>query len=135
MQPFSKPPKRLDHESRILPLINVVFLLLIFFMVVGAINVSDPFEVTPPESASETLTSPQSLSISLSQSGQLALDGERVSRDELLTALRAKLAEQPLIAIDVKADEQLPGNHLILLMEELQQIGIDKLHLLTKLPP
>ena len=43
------PPKRpRSTEDNILPLINVVFLLLIFFMLAGVLTQSPPFSLTPP---------------------------------------------------------------------------------------
>ena len=43
-------------EEGVLPLINVVFLLLIFFMLAGRLASVDPFRTEPPLSASEGLT-------------------------------------------------------------------------------
>ena len=44
---LSEPPKRRRTES-IVPMINVVFLLLIFFLMSARIAPPDPFEVAPP---------------------------------------------------------------------------------------
>ncbi|MCG8693196.1 MAG: biopolymer transporter ExbD, partial [Minwuiales bacterium] len=43
---------RRSDDDRILPLINVVFLLLIFFMLAGRLSAGDPFRVDPPASVS-----------------------------------------------------------------------------------
>ena len=48
---FRRPTRKPDSEERVLPLINVVFLLLIFFMLAGRLSEAELFEVTPPESA------------------------------------------------------------------------------------
>ena len=47
-----EPPRPRNDEERILPLVNVVLLLLIFFMLAGRLAASDPFEIAPPRSAS-----------------------------------------------------------------------------------
>jgi biopolymer transport protein ExbD len=47
-----QPPRPKSDDERILPLINVVFLLLIFFMLAGKLASSDPFEIAPPRSDS-----------------------------------------------------------------------------------
>ena len=46
------PPRRPRGES-IIPMINVVFLLLIFFLLTAQIAPSTPFPLTPPDSASD----------------------------------------------------------------------------------
>ena len=45
--------RALDSDAGILPLINVVFLLLIFFMIAGQLAEQAPFEVEPPASDAE----------------------------------------------------------------------------------
>ncbi len=47
---FPEPPRRPRAES-ILPMINVVFLLLIFFLMTSRLAQPDPVEVAPPEAA------------------------------------------------------------------------------------
>jgi len=48
------PERRPDPtEERVLPLINVVFLLLIFFMLAGSLSVTEPFDIEPPASQSQ----------------------------------------------------------------------------------
>ena len=48
-----EPPRPRNEDERILPLINVVFLLLIFFMLAGRLSASDPFQVEPPRSSAD----------------------------------------------------------------------------------
>ncbi|MDA5558781.1 ExbD/TolR family protein [Shimia sp. MMG029] len=47
MMDFAPEPRRQRAES-IVPMINVVFLLLIFFLMTAKLSQPDPFEVTPP---------------------------------------------------------------------------------------
>lgn len=48
---FSQPARRPQRES-IVPMINVVFLLLVFFMMTSHIVPPEPFDVTPPKTES-----------------------------------------------------------------------------------
>ena len=48
-RPRINPPRaQRPSEENVLPLINIVFLLLIFFMIAGALSVTAPFELDPP---------------------------------------------------------------------------------------
>ena len=48
-----RPRRAQGDDERVLPLINVVFLLLIFFMLAGQFASADPFRIEPPVSRSE----------------------------------------------------------------------------------
>lgn len=127
------PERRPDQtEERILPLINVVFLLLIFFMIAGSLTVTEPFEVTPPTSGGQAEDTPDSLVILISKSGQLALDNQPLGEAALLAALKTKLAQQPDTPITLKADANLNANKLVQLTHALYGVGVKKLRLLTE---
>jgi biopolymer transport protein ExbD len=125
-----KPRRRADEDERILPLINVVFLLLVFFMVAGRLMASDPFPLDPVESASEGAPADGRL-ISFGPDGELALDGRLVEEAELLSALREDLAVAPRTEIRLKADGGAAATGLVALLARLRDIGADSVTLMT----
>ncbi|MEM1111913.1 MAG: biopolymer transporter ExbD [Pseudomonadota bacterium] len=126
------PDRRPDQsEERILPLINVVFLLLIFFMIAGSLQVTEPFEVTPPNSSSTGEHEPDSLTIIMGGNNRFALNNALIDRATLLTTVEQQVASQPDIAITLKADNALPANQLVLFTQALNERGLTKLRLLT----
>ena len=120
-----------SSENSILPLINVVFLLLIFFMIAGSLAVTEPFEVVAPESLSEGLHEAQTLRILLGENGQMALQGKIMPEAELLEAVKQHIETEPGTRIQLKADAALAGNRVVLFMEKLRESGVDKLLLMT----
>lgn len=126
------PERRPDQtEERILPLINVVFLLLIFFMITGSLTVSEPFEVEPTLSESDADTEPDSLVVLISREGNLALDGRILSEKELLVNLETALKKDPDAQIYLKTDSNLTANRLVAFTQLLHEHGVEKLRLLT----
>jgi len=126
------PDRRPDPtEERILPLINVVFLLLIFFMLAGSLSITEPFAVSPPESASEGRPEPETRRLLLAADGRLALDGAVMEETEILRTLESALADHPGLRLELKADAEVPGNRVVVLMEALNGTGLEKLYLLT----
>ena len=75
-----RPPRPKSDDERILPLINVVFLLLIFFMLTGKLAATDPVEATPPRSASEGRIDARELVIVIAANGDIAFDGKKGDR-------------------------------------------------------
>jgi biopolymer transport protein ExbD len=127
------PDRRPDQtEERILPLINVVFLLLIFFMISGSLSVTEPFDVVPPSSTSQGQHEPDSLVILMGTDGRFALDNEPLTRAELLARIETLIQAQPQTPITLKADGNLPGNALVGFTQSLYEAGVKKLRLLTE---
>jgi len=127
------PDRRPDQtEERILPLINVVFLLLIFFMIAGSLNVTEPFEVKPPVSQSQGQHNTDSLTILMGLDGRFALDNETLTHAQVLAQIETRIQYQPQTQITLKADGGLPANQLVRFTQALYDAGVKKLHLLTK---
>lgn len=127
------PDRRPDQtEERILPLINVVFLLLIFFMIAGSLTVTEPFEVLPPESQSQGEHEPDSMVILMGDKNRFALNNQIMDRDGLLAELRSRTEQQPEVLVTVKAENSLPANQLVRFTQELNAAGLNKLRLLTQ---
>jgi len=127
------PDRRPDQtEERILPLINVVFLLLIFFMIAGSLSVTEPFDVEPPSSTSQGQHEPDSLVILMGIDGRFALDNEPLTRAELLAQIETLIQAQPQTPITLKADGNLPGDALVRFTQALYEAGVKKLRLLTE---
>lgn len=126
-----RPRSARDNEARILPLINVVFLLLIFFMLAGRFSSLDPFEVEPPRSASEQLPGAQTLEILVAADGRMAVDDRVVEATQLRQILQERLNEEPDIRIRLRADGRADTPDIVSLMELLREVGVASLHLLT----
>lgn len=114
---FDRIEKRREQGEPVLPLINIVFLLLIFFMIAGKLTSADPFEVTPPDSTAEALPDGEAPSLLLAADGRLAFEGEPVERAALPGLLAALRAEGRLERLRLRADGALHGTLLALLIE------------------
>ena len=130
MQLRRSTTKRND-DDRILPLINVVFLLLIFFMLAGKLSAGDPFRIEPPASVSEAPASTKQIEILIGADGQLALDDELVDEAGLQAGVEQRLGEAEAVQINVKADGGAEALRVVAIMELLRDAGVESLRLLT----
>ncbi|MEZ5591256.1 MAG: biopolymer transporter ExbD [Gammaproteobacteria bacterium] len=132
---FRQPVRKQSSDEHLIPLINVVFLMLIFFMIVGRITASDIFTVKPPESASETDVEPTSITVLVGSDGALAVDGALVSLAVLPDAIadKLRLAQEQKItpAITVKADGGITVEALQPVLNALRAAGSGKITLMT----
>lgn len=120
-----------SEDDRILPLINVVFLLLIFFMVVGSLSASDPFQIDPPKSANGDPGDPKDVVLLIGADGKLALDGAVLDAAGLLPAVTDKLAAAPDREVHVKADRGAEAAAVVGILETLRRAGAEKVRLMT----
>jgi biopolymer transport protein ExbD len=122
-------------EERLLPLINVVFLLLLFFVVAGRLSASDPFKVEPPRSASEGTPRLDAALITLGEDGRLALDGAVMEEEALVAALSARRDNGgALPELRLKADGAAAATRVVALLSRLSEAGVERLTLLTVHP-
>jgi len=125
------PPRPRSDDERILPLINVVFLLLIFFMLAGRLAAVDPFEITPPRSASEGAPGAGDVLIQINAEGRIAIDGAPVAPGALERRLDELRAGGELGRVRLKADGAAEAAEVVAVMRRLGTAGIERLHLLT----
>lgn len=126
-------PRRRDDDENLIPLINIVFLLLIFFILAGTFVRPDRFEVAPPRSLSPTLAEDQQMTVLLSADGRLAIGGREVDKPELKRLIMDRLSAEPDLQVQLKADQNLAAEKLIDVIESLRAAGLEKLMLLTVL--
>ena len=128
MQFATRAPRR--PSENIVPLINVVFLLLVFFMLTGTLSPAAPMDVELPTAAGSG--PPRGVSdLLVAQDGTLALDGKPIDPDELVARLDgAPGARQG--ELEVRADARVEARILLPLLARLQQAGLSRLDLVTR---
>ncbi|WP_022727422.1 ExbD/TolR family protein [Fodinicurvata sediminis] len=131
MRISSPRPRSIDSEAGVLPLINIVFLLLIFFMLAGQLSASDPLAVEPPESLSESLPKDQTLTLFISEDGQMVIEDTEVALEQLEEEISARLSRKVAADLEVKADNSLDSARLVQVMSRLRQAGVEQVTLLT----
>ena len=126
-----------DPGAGILPLINVVFLLLIFFMLAGQLTAGAPFKVTPPVSrqaaaAERPASAPREAAVLVAADGRLALNGQPMDPAALKAAVSADLAQHPDLPVNLKADGAAEAAAVVAVMETLRDAGVRRLQLFAE---
>ncbi|WP_420568256.1 ExbD/TolR family protein [Thalassovita sp.] len=120
---FPSPSRRPRGES-IVPMINVVFLLLIFFLMTSQLVPPEPFQVTPPTATSAQ--QPQAeLTLYVDGSGLLAFEDLRG------TEAIAALASQNPQTLRLRADAQIEAQQIARILRQLAQAGLPRVELVV----
>ena len=119
--------KRASREENVIPMINIIFLLLLYFMVVG--NLSPDYNVNPPFASQEKESSSLIPTISVTKEGQLRFENIPVSWEELGTRLRNV---SDLDKIKIYADAESDALTISEIMKTAANVGIVQFVLVTQ---
>ncbi len=124
---FASPRRRYPAES-IVPMINVVFLLLIFFMMSATITPPAPFDLTLPETETEAELAGDK-TLYLSGQGQVSFGG---ALDEAAWALLDKAEENGPLTL--RTDATLEARTLAQVLARLSSMGRANVELVVRAP-
>lgn len=128
-------PPTPHRPDGILPMINVVFLLLIFFVINGALYATDFFAVEPPVSQSGEQVFDEETTVLIAADGRLAVRDQEVDDIDMQLAVTDRLAENRDAVIRVKSDAGADALRVIEVMELLRDVGVTYVVLMTQGPP
>ncbi len=106
-------------------MINVIFLLILFFIVAARFDAH--LRVTPPRSAAERELPPDARQLTVTSAGVLFVDGERTARDELTRAIRRGGGRELRIAADGAVD----AVDIAKLIDEVGGAGMKRIAIVT----
>ena len=135
--PFTLPrPQRRVRGAAILPLINVVFLLLMFIVLAGIVRSPDPFAITPPQaSEGEQAEQPDAdQTIFVSPSGEVRFR-DAMGESAVLEVITALAAQEELSAVTLRADAGTSAARIVKLVEGLRATGIRQVQLQAERRP
>lgn len=125
--------KRRHHEVSVnlTPLIDVVFLLLIFFMLSTTFKKQSALAIELPDVGPGHSQPDHHAELSINANGEYGLNGEKLSTNQ--QALRQRLAtlnrSEPLIIV---GDKQAPYQAVVSAMDQAGQLGITHIKILAK---
>jgi biopolymer transport protein ExbD len=125
-----------DHsDNNLIPMINVVFLLLIFFMLAGTIRASDPIKLKPLESThiQSQLTTPAILF--MSDDGSMFFAGKAITLARLPLVLNSFRSDSalPIVTqgLTIKVDSLVTIGDFKSLLTRLREAGLQQVELVT----
>ena len=113
-----------------LPLIDIVFLLLVFFIyAMLSMAVHRGLPVVLPTSSSAKIDKQLELSVTVKSDRTIYIDKERVPFDDLALVLRTKTASASEPGVLLFADRSLPYQQLFLVLDQIRMAGIQRISL------
>lgn len=127
-----------DPEVNLTPLIDVVFILLIFFMVSTTFQKESEIKIELPEASGDPVEERKELlEIVIDTEGHYFIDQQQVVNTELETlkkAITKFLGDQQEIPVVIRADRLTPYESVIRAMDATAQLGLVNMSLATSQP-
>ncbi|MDH3561067.1 MAG: biopolymer transporter ExbD [Gammaproteobacteria bacterium] len=124
-----------EPEVNLTPLIDVVFLLLIFFMVSTTFEHQSRIQIELPEATAEaSRPDEQSLEIIIDSQGRYFIGEQQVVNTQLKTlkgAISKALGEREDIPVIIRADANTPHQAVITALDATSQLGLIHISLAT----
>jgi biopolymer transport protein ExbD len=118
----------------VLPLIDVLFLLLIFFMISTTFLSQPAIKLDLPEAAHAETVRQTPLVVYVDPSGRVYLNDEPVEIPLLGEALRRKLEGDPEKSVTFKADSRVSHGRVVEVLDVLKGAGVRRISFGTRLP-
>ena len=126
--------RRPEVSINLTPLIDVVFLLLIFFMVSTSFSELTQLVVDLPEAEGTPASANTSVLLVVDVAGNMTLDGEPVPNDArgLSAAMGERLRGNTDIPVTLSADAMTPHQYVVTAMDVAAQLNITRHTLATE---
>jgi biopolymer transport protein ExbD len=118
-------------EIQMTPLIDMVFILLIFFVVTTSFVSETGLDIQRPRSSSSATLPHENIPVAIDANGRITVDGRRVGLLSIRPFLQKKLRMQPGLAVVLVADKTISVDRVVRVMDEIRAAGINEVALAT----
>jgi len=125
--------RRRDQSSGVdlTPLIDIVFQLLIFFLLTATFQNNPAFNVKLPKAKNRDVSQePKAVVVTLSSGGELEVDGNQVDARELELRLCAAAKADATTGVNIKADQATQHQFVVQVMDIAKTCGLERLAIL-----
>lgn len=108
----------------IIPMIDIMFFLLIFFMI-STLYMSGEQQVplSLPKTSQTKVTSVATVTVSLTKDGNVYVNQERQTQNSLVETLQEAVQNNPNTTFVIRADENIPYGQVIVMLNLLKESG------------
>ena len=125
--------KKKNIEINVAPLIDIVFLLLIFFMLTSEFTDFKTIDmISPNQSSTSIQNNDLPIIINLSEDGLIEIDKIEIKLEDLSETIQMKLMNSKNKKIVISTLNETKINNLIIVVDTIRSLGIENIALITK---
>lgn len=119
------------RELNLVPLIDVLLVVLFFYMIVSPM-LSRGLDVNLPKSEANTVKPEDRIVLTVTRNQEVFVEKERVDVSRLKAVLDSIRKTKPLINVYLRADRDAPYGAVVQVMDIVKRAGIDRLGMVTE---
>jgi len=127
----SKRALTAQTEIQMTPLIDMVFILLIFFVVTTSFVSETGLDIRRPQSSSSETLPRENIPVAIGADGRITADGQRMGLFSIRPFLQRRLRTQPGLAVVLVADRAVSVDRVVRVMDEIRTAGVNEVALAT----
>ena len=113
-----------DNEVNLTPMLDVVFIMLIFFIVTASFVKEAGIDVNRPNAATAERKEKGNILVAISENNQIWIDRRQVDPRALRANIERMHAENPNAAVVIQADEESKNRLLVQVMDAARMVGV-----------
>lgn len=116
-----------DAAIDMTPMLDIVFIMLIFFIVTTSFVKEAGIEVNKPQASEAQQQKNANVFIAITEDGKVWVDKRELDVDRVRSTLERLLAEQPTDIVIIQADKKAKHGVVIEVMDQIKAAGIEKI--------
>lgn len=120
----------------IIPMIDIIFFLLVFFMMsMLSMTARHTLDLDLPRASSAELTAVKSLPVSITRDGTIYVEKEKISRENFLRRIELEKERNPEMTVLLSADARSEHGDFLFVLDKLNAAGIQKVSIAAEPEP
>ena len=121
--------KEEESEINMTPMLDVVFIMLIFFIVTANFIKEPGLEINRPDSNTAETQENAAILIAVGPTGEIWMDGRRIDVRQVKANITKLLADNPQGTVVIQADEKATADSIIAVMDQSRDAGVYQISL------
>lgn len=118
-----------DEDINVTPMLDVVFIMLIFFIVTASFTKETGIDVNRPSASTAEVKEQGNILVAITEDGEIWIDKRRVDPRALQANIERLHAENPKGSVVIQADTDSKNGLLVAVMDAARAAGIDNISL------
>ena len=118
-----------DNEINLTPMLDVVFIMLIFFIVTASFIKESGLDVNRPDAPTANVVDDANILIAIGENNQIWMDRRRIDPRAVRANIERLHAENPKGSVVIQADKKSNNETLGIVMDAARAAGVDNVSL------
>ena len=129
---ISSAAREEESEINLTPMLDVVFIMLIFFIVTANFIKEPGLEINRPDSETAETQENAAILIAVGANDEVWMDGRRIDVRQVKANVVKMLADNPQGSVVIQADEQAIADTIIKVMDGAREAGVNAISLASE---